>query len=203
MNFLAHIYLSAEDAELKIGNFIADSVKGKKFDRYPKRIAQGIQLHRQIDHYTDHHPVVKQSIQRLRSKYKRYSGVIVDLYYDHFLAANWQDYSDQPLLSYTHEFYDLLQSYYSILPKRIQHFMPFMIKNNWLFQYSSIPGISTILYQMNQRTKNKSNMNFAVIELEKDYDLFYKEFQEFFLDLKKFTFNEIIKLDTLPNEQDQ
>ncbi|UZO79860.1 ACP phosphodiesterase [Aquimarina sp. ERC-38] len=194
MNFLAHIYLSAEDPELKIGNFIADSVKGKKFEKFPLRIAQGIHLHRKIDHYTDHHPIVKQSISRLKPTYKRYSGVIVDLFYDHFLAYNWDSYADLPLETYSVEFYKLLQEYQEVLPKRVQNFMPYMIKNNWLLQYASIPGISSILYQMNQRTKNVSKMNFAIIELEQHYSLFQKEFELFFKELQQFTHDQIQSL---------
>ena len=191
MNFLAHIYLSAEDPELKIGNFIADSVKGRKYEQFPPRISQGIQLHRKIDHFTDTHTIVQQSILRIKPKYKRYSAVIVDLYYDHFLAANWTQYSETSLKTYAAQFYDLLQSYYNILPDRIQNFMPYMIRHNWLLQYATLPGIATILHQMNQRTKNRSKMNFAVVELEQYYIEFQKEFESFFEELRDFSAKEI------------
>ncbi|WP_438711791.1 ACP phosphodiesterase [Aquimarina muelleri] len=191
MNFLAHIYLSGEDPELTIGNFIADSVKGKAYLQYPDGVQRGITLHRKIDSYTDSHPIVKKSVSRLFPKYSHYSTVIVDILYDHFLAANWKEYSNTPLEEYISSFYTLLQEYYEILPKRIQNFMPYMIKDNWLLSYESIQGIGTILYQMNQRTKNRSKMNFAVIELEKYYDDFGKEFRSFFEELELYTKNEI------------
>ncbi len=194
MNFLAHIYLSGDDPELKIGNFIADSVKGKKFLNYPERIAQGITLHRKIDSYTDSHAIVKQSISRLSPKYGRYSSVIVDILYDHFLAANWKLYSTIPLEEYTLDFYDLLQNNYDILPKRIQDFLPYMIRDNWLLSYASISGIGGVLSGMNRRTKNRSKMNFAVIELEQYYSDFNKEFRSFFEELEIFTKNEMRKL---------
>ncbi len=194
MNFLAHIYLSDEDPELKIGNFIADSVKGKKFLEYPERIAQGIKLHRKIDSYTDSHDTVKQSIRRLSPKYGRYSSVIVDILYDHFLAANWNEYSITPLADYTLDFYELLQEYYEILPTRIQHFLPYMIRDNWLLSYASVAGIGSVLSGMNRRTKNRSKMNFAVIELEEYYSDFEKEFRSFFEELALFTKNEMRKL---------
>ncbi|GAL00009.1 acyl carrier protein phosphodiesterase [Nonlabens ulvanivorans] len=89
MNYLAHIYLSGNDTELRIGNFIADSVRGKDFTMFPERVAQGIILHRHIDTFTDSHPIVKLSKDLIRSEYGHWSSVIVDLYYDHFLAANW------------------------------------------------------------------------------------------------------------------
>ncbi|PKV51767.1 acyl carrier protein phosphodiesterase [Aquimarina sp. MAR_2010_214] len=192
MNFLAHIYLSGEDPELKIGNFIADSVKGKKqLLQFPTRIQQGITLHRKIDSYTDSHSIVRQSVSRLFPKYRHYSTVIVDVLYDHFLATNWKEYSDIPLETYVAEFYDLLHEYHEVLPKQIQNFMPYMIKDNWLLSYATIPGIGTILYQMNQRTKNRSKMNFAVIELEQYYSDFDKEFRSFFEELELYTKNEI------------
>ncbi|WP_378175965.1 ACP phosphodiesterase [Aquimarina sp. SS2-1] len=194
MNFLAHIYLSGDDQELKIGNFIADSVKGKKFLEFPDRIQQGITLHRKIDTYTDNHPTVRESVLRLFPKYGHYSSVIIDILYDHYLAAYWKDYSEIPLEIYVSDFYDLLQEHYEVLPKRVQNFLPYMLRDNWLLSYATIPGIGRILYQMNHRTKNRSKMNFAVIELEKYYDDFEKEFRSFFEELELFTKNEIRKL---------
>ena len=94
MNFLAHIYLSGDDPELKIGNFIADAVKGKKYTTYPQKIQEGIILHRKIDSFTDAHPIVKKSASRLFSKYGHYNSVIVDILYDHFLAKNWKAHED-------------------------------------------------------------------------------------------------------------
>lgn len=191
MNYLAHIYLSGDNQQLKIGNFAADSIKGKRFLEYPDQIQQGIILHRKIDTYTDSHPIVRQSISRLFPKYRHYSGVIVDIIYDHYLAANWRDYSEVPLEKYVSDFYTLLQENYTSLPKGVQRFTPYMIQDNWLLSYASIEGISTILYRMNIRTKNKSKMNFAVIELEQYYSEFEKEFRSFFEELEIYVKNEI------------
>lgn len=191
MNFLAHIYLSGDDTELTIGNFIADSVKGNKLLDYPERIKQGIILHRKIDSYTDSHSIVKQSVSRLFPKYSHYSTVIVDILYDHFLAANWSNYSDTPLDIFVENFYNLLQNHHAILPKRVQQFLPYMIRDNWLLSYASIPGIGKVLHQMNQRTKNRSKMNFAVVELEAYYKEFHSEFSSFFEELELYTKNEM------------
>ncbi|WP_299442002.1 acyl carrier protein phosphodiesterase [uncultured Aquimarina sp.] len=191
MNFLAHIYLSGDDQELQIGNFIADSVKGKKFIQFPERIQQGITLHRKIDSYTDSHPIVRESVSRLFPKYGHYSTVIVDILYDHYLAAFWDEYSKIPLDIYVSDFYDLLQEYYEVLPKRVQDFLPYMLRDNWLLSYATIPGIGRILYQMNHRTKNRSKMNFAVVELEQYYNDFEREFRSFFEELELFTKNEM------------
>ncbi|RZS90523.1 ACP phosphodiesterase [Aquimarina brevivitae] len=194
MNFLAHIYLSGDDDHLKIGNFIADSVKGKKYETYPKNIQKGILLHRKIDRFTDTHFIVRESVARLFPKYGHYSRVIIDIIYDHFLAADWNNYSSVPLEQYVAEFYTLLQDNYSVLPKRIQNFLPYMIADNWLLSYATIPGIGKILYQMNQRTKNRSKMNLAVNELETYYSDFNNEFVSFFKELQTYTQHEIKKL---------
>src|SRR5690349_12341831 len=93
MNFLAHIFLSGDDPEIMVGNFIGDFVKGRNLDdRFSSGIVKGIELHRAIDEYTDSHPVVAQSKNRLRPKYRHYAPVIVDVFYDHFLAKNWKNY---------------------------------------------------------------------------------------------------------------
>src|SRR5437870_13401328 len=106
MNFLAHLYLSGDDNEVKVGNFIGDFVQGKDLElRYGKRIAKGILLHREIDFFTDHHPVVKQSKDRLRPNYRHYAGVIVDIFYDHFLASKWNSHSVKLLPHYAEECY--------------------------------------------------------------------------------------------------
>jgi acyl carrier protein phosphodiesterase len=194
MNFLAHIYLSGDDEGITLGNFIADGIKGKKYLKYPPKIQKGILLHRAIDTYTDSHPTVRQSTKRLHKNYGHYSGVIVDILYDHFLAKNWKKYHPQPLDEYVNEFYDLLRDNFEILPSRIKRMMPYMITDNWLLSYASVKGISTILSQMNVRTKNKSRMNLAVLELEEFYDEFEAEFTDFFEDMIAYSKNKLQEL---------
>ena len=194
MNFLAHIYLSGDDTEIKIGNFIADSVKGKQFIHYPKGIQKGIILHRAIDTFTDTHPTVRKSVRRLFPVYSHYSTVIIDILYDHFLAANWSDYSNIPLDVYVADFYTLLKENIDILPLPIRQFLPIMINQNWLLKYSTVQGIGEILTQMNHRTGNKSRMNLAVKELEIYYSQFGEEFKSFFEDMENFAFEKIPKL---------
>ncbi|MCT8341093.1 ACP phosphodiesterase [Flavobacteriaceae bacterium TK19130] len=194
MNFLAHIYLSGEDEGVIIGNFIADGIKGKKYKKFPADIQKGILLHRAIDSYTDGHPIVRQSTARLHENYGHYSGVIVDILYDHFLAKNWNSYHDQPLAAFIDEFYELLRKNFTILPARIQRMMPYMIADNWLLSYATVTGISTILAQMNVRTKGKSKMNFAVMELETYYEEFETEFTAFFTELEEYAKNKLMEL---------
>lgn len=191
MNFLAHIYLSGDNEELKIGNFIADSVKGKQYLEYPPGIIDGIVLHRAIDTFTDTHHIVSRSVERLFERYGHYSRVIVDILYDHFLAANWKDYSDIPLKIYTEDFYKLLQDNFKILPKPVQNFLPYMVADNWLYNYRKIEGIEKILFQMNRRIKYRAKMHLAVEELREFYEEFEDEFTRFFEELRAYVKVEI------------
>ena len=118
MNFLAHIYLSGDDDMITIGNFMADGIKGKKYLKYPEGIQKGILIHRWIDSYTDSHTITKQSTKRLHAKYGHYSGVIVDILYDHFLAKNWHQYHEQSLETYVDDFYELLKTHHHLLTSR-------------------------------------------------------------------------------------
>lgn len=187
MNFLAHIYLSGEDEIVKIGNFMADGIKGKRYLNFSPKLQKGILLHRAIDSYTDAHPIVRQSTARLHKNYSHYSGVIVDILYDHFLAKNWTDYSSQALELYISEFYRSLKENFDILPPRIQKMMPYMIADNWLLSYATVPGISKVLSQMNMRTKGVSKMNTAVNELNNFYKEFETEFKSFFPELIEYS----------------
>ena len=187
MNFLAHIYLSGNNEDITIGNFIADGIRGKKYLKYPTDIQTGILLHRQIDTFTDTHKTVRVSTKRLHENYGHYSGVIVDILYDHFLAKNWSNYSNVPLADYIDNFYNSLQDNFEVLPARIQKMMPYMIADNWLLSYASIEGIGKVLVGMNKRTQNRSQMNLAVNELQEFYNEFEDEFTRFFDELISFS----------------
>ncbi|TYA57344.1 acyl carrier protein phosphodiesterase [Formosa maritima] len=187
MNFLAHIYLSGTNDLITIGNFMADGIRGNKYKKYPKDIQIGILLHREIDTFTDAHPIVRQSTKRLHKNYSHYSGVIVDILYDHFLAKNWTDYSTIPLNVYTDNFYKTIQTHFEFLPVRTQKMMPYMITDNWLLNYASIEGIQRVLNGMNRRTKYVSGMDKATTELQEHYLEFEEEFTLFFKELIDFS----------------
>jgi len=186
MNFLAHLHLSGNDPNILVGNFIGDFVKGKKVENYEPGIVKGILLHRAIDYFTDTHEIVAKSKDRLRDKYRHYSGVIIDIFYDHILASNWSQYHSESLEKFAEDVYKLVLSYEEILPKKVLYMLPYMMKNNWLVSYASIDGISSVLYGMSKRTKYHSRMEEATKELEEDYDLYKKEFEEFYPDLKEY-----------------
>ena len=187
MNFLAHLYLSKDNKNILIGNFIADAVKGKKHNNYSKEIQAGILLHREIDTYTDNHPIVRKSKRRLHERYGHYDGVIIDILYDHYLAKNWHKYSEIPLDIYADNIYSFLQSKNDIFPEKIQYMLPYMIEHNWLVAYASKEGIGQILKGMNNRTKGISKMDLAIEDLKIHYKEFEEDFTLFFEDLKKFT----------------
>lgn len=194
MNYLAHIYLSGNNKNIAIGNFISDSVRGNKYKAYPKEIQKGILLHREIDTFTDAHEIFRKSTKRLHKNYGHYSGVIVDIFYDHFLAKNWQNYSDVSLDDYTTSFYKVLEDNFDILPQRVQQLMPYLVKDNWLLNYANIEGITRVLQGMSRRTKYNSNMNLAIVELKKYNTEFENEFKPFFDELIDFSKNKLIEL---------
>ncbi len=187
MNFLAHIYLSFDEPQITLGNFFADHIRGNKYKHLPERIQKGILLHREIDTFTDSHAIPKISSKRLHKNYSHYSRVIVDIFYDHYLAKNWKSYSEIPLDRYVSDFYDLLEQNFSLLPTGTQRMMPYMVADNWLYNYANLEGISRVLDGMNRRTKNKSKMNFAILDLEEHYTDFEKEFTAFFEELITFS----------------
>jgi len=186
LNFLAHIFLSGKDPEIMIGNFIADYVKGNKKNLYPERIRKGIELHRGIDDFTDHHPLTAISKERLRPKYGKYAGVIVDIYYDHFLASHFSDYSSMNLRSYSENTYRILKEHWDILPEGVQYFLPFMIERNWLLNYATLEGTGRTLTGLSRRVSFENKMDEAVYDLKRMYTDFENDFLGFFPELRKF-----------------
>ena len=187
MNFLGHIFLSGEDDEIILGNFIADHVKGKIQHEYPQRVMNGIQLHRAIDHFTDHHPIVIQGSRRLNEDFGRYGTVIIDMYYDHFLASLWSDYHHEPIEIYTKRMYNKLLPYLEIMPARTQHMLPYMVRDNWLAGYAGMDGLGAALNGMSRRAKFNSGMESASAYLLCNYDLFKEEFKLFMPDVIAYT----------------
>ncbi len=183
MNFLAHVFLSGNNEKLILGNLIADAVKGKMIDAFDDQIKNGIILHRLIDSYTDSHIVVRQSKSRLESTYKKYAAVIVDIFYDHFLAANFHLFS-QNSLSYTaHTAYKVLIKNFDILPPKSKRILPFMATQNWLEGYADLNDLQRVFNGMSRRASFVSGMENAISDLVKNYHDYENEFFIFFPDL--------------------
>ena len=190
MNFLAHLYLSNHDEDIMIGNFIADAVKGQPSALAHKpRIIEGIHLHRQIDTYTDSHPIVLQSVHRLRAHQGKFAGIVVDIAYDHFLAKNWHLYSKEELFDFVEHCYELFRRRGEDLPEKVHFFLPYMMKSNWLYNYRSLEGIDKVFKGMSGRTPYESNLAIAIEDIKKDYDLYEQEFFNYFPELISFVQN--------------
>jgi acyl carrier protein phosphodiesterase len=180
MNFLAHLYLSGSDEEVLIGNFIGDYVKGKEYLYYPEKIRKGILLHRYIDSFTDQHPVTKLSRNRLTSKYNKYSGIVIDIFYDYILASQWSSHYPDPLDQFVADVYSILKKHYFTLPQGIKNWFPNFLRNNWLTTYSKIEGIEIVLQRMSSRTSLPAYTEFAIEVLREQEDELRHEFNDFF-----------------------
>lgn len=121
MNFLAHLYLSGNHEEIMVGNFIGDYVKGKEYLYYPASIRKGIMLHRYIDSFTDSHPITKISRAHITQQYGKYSGIIIDIFYDYFLSSTWSTYSPVELQSFVDYVFAMLKKHYYDFPQGIKN----------------------------------------------------------------------------------
>ncbi len=191
MNYLAHLKLSGDHEYIMLGNFIADHIKGNKIDRYPQGVIDGIMLHRKIDYYTDHHPEFMKTRARLHKKYHKYAGVIADVFYDHFLAKNWNEFSEFHLSSFTSYSYGILLRNYSILPSKTKKILPFFIMQNWLASYAKMEGLRRSFQVLARRANYKSNMQYVVEDLIDDYELYEAEFRAFFPDIAAYCQKEL------------
>jgi acyl carrier protein phosphodiesterase len=185
VNYLAHLYLSADHPELSIGNFIADHVKGREIERYTGNVLEGIRLHRHIDAFTDAHPIVEESKKRLRTVYGKYASVIADVYFDHFLARDWSMYHHQPLTDFASSSYSLMNNNRQHLPERTMYMLSYMESQNWLVSYASITGIEKALCGLSKRTRFSSGMEHAHQFLQEYYQEFEGEFRRFFPELQE------------------
>ena len=180
MNFLAHLYLAGNEEGLIVGNFIADAVKGNKYQLYPERISKGILMHRAIDYFSDNNPVYLQSVHRLQPFYGRYSGIITDMFYDYFLAANWDKFSGISLEEFCKKMYRILSANKVNMPEESCVILDHMIKRDWLYSYSKVEGIRKSLEGMSSRMKYYFPMDDAAVELEKNPAAYNQDFLEFF-----------------------
>ena len=180
MNYLSHIYLSGDSEEIKLGNFIGDFVKGKQFLKYPPNVVKGILLHRQIDSFTDSHHVVNECVVKLRPGFGKYSGIVIDIFLDHFLAVNWNHYSFEKLSSFTKRFHAILLSNFFQLPSPVKMFIPFLIQNKRLQSYATFQGIEKTLGIMVQHTSLPAETAYAIKILEDEYLFFNHAFNQFF-----------------------
>lgn len=171
-----------------VGNFIGDFVKGRNLlEQFEPDIVKGIELHRAIDEFTDNHPIVTLSKKRLWPSYSHYAAVIVDMYYDHLLAKNWNHYHPEPLEDFAAQAYKTAQHFEAVLPPRFNYMLKYMINGNWLVNYAKLEGLGRALSGMASRSKYESKMELAVNDLKENYELFSEEFATFFPELQAYT----------------
>ena len=186
MNYLAHIYLSGESEEVVLGNFIGDYIKGQKFLDYSPQVAKGITLHRQIDTFTDTHPIIRECIVKLRPAFGKYAGIVVDIFLDHFLAVNWHTYSLEKLPSFTKRFHAIILANFFQLPAPVKLFVPFLIQHKRLQSYGSLEGIEKTLQIMAKHTSLPAQTEFALRILKDDYHFYNSAFNSFFPEIIEF-----------------
>ncbi len=184
MNYLAHIFLSDDIPQLKIGNLIGDYIKGplngEKNKNIDIKIRQGLALHREIDFFTDSHEIVKQSIRRLQPKYHKFSGICVDMFYDHFLAKNFNKYSNISLPEFSQNFYKFVSENKSFLPLESEKLVNSMIQKDWFTNYQHLDSITWALKGIARQSSFESGIENAVEDLLLNYTLFEEEFDCFF-----------------------
>lgn len=186
MNFLAHAYLSFDQDEVLIGNFIADFIRGKEIENYPKKIQVGIHLHRAIDTFTDSHPLVKEAQTHLWPRFGHYARVISDVFFDYFLAKNWDKYTSISLESYSKQVYQTIQSSTAPLPPSFLRMLYWMQQQNWLYAYRNLEGIQQALDGLTRRASFDSKMNAATEVLREKEKEIEALFFVFFQDLETF-----------------
>lgn len=185
MNYLAHIFLSGDNRRVQIGNFIGDAVKGEAFRQYPPGFREGILLHRKIDDFADHHPLVKEAVHLGRPHFGRYSAVVTDIFFDHFLAVDFREYAGISLQGFAWGFYGAMVRNYTRLPGRIQGFLWHFILTNRLRRYASPEGIRQSLEIMAAYRNLQVSPSEAVAYLEQHREEWHALFREFFPEVQE------------------
>lgn len=185
MNYLAHFYLSGNNKQLMLGNYMGDFIKASEVEALPAEIKKGVMLHRFIDEYTDNHQEVLKSKELVRPYFKKYSPVVIDIFYDHFLALNWEKYHSDKLEDFAKKVYDLLESNIDLLPKKSLRFLQYLTQNNMLVNYKSIDGMEKVFQGMSYRASFNSGMEKAHVILQKHFVELEMHFNSFFPELNK------------------
>src|SRR5215471_18023170 len=196
MNYLAHAYLSFNHPEILVGNMISDFVKGKKKLNYSEGIQKGITLHRQIDVFTDEHEATRLAKNIFKPHYRLYSGAIVDVAYDHFLAIDKNEFSESSLFDFSQQVYQTLESRVNDLPEPFSRMFPYMKMQNWLFNYRHKIGTERSFGGLVRRAKYIEESDTAALLFNQHYQQLQQYYRSFFPELKLFArhkFDELVK----------
>jgi acyl carrier protein phosphodiesterase len=194
VNFLGHAYLSFRHPQILVGNMISDFVKGRAQYQYPPGIQKGIKLHRLIDDYTDGHEATRAAKEIFRPHYRLYSAPLVDVVYDHFLAADTSMHTDQQLLNFTLDTYSILDHHLPYLPLSFAAMLPYMKRDNWLYGYKTEGGILRSLQGLMRRASMQDNGSRAfhlLLEHKAALTIHYKSMMADVKDFAKGRFDEL------------
>ena len=181
MNYLAHIRLAGDDPECLIGNFLGDFVKGSiPEDCYAPGIRRGIVMHRRIDAWTDSHEITRECARLISPERRRWSRVILDIFYDHLLAVNWERYSDESLGDFLDRACGIILGAVDIFPEHATARMITIIEDGWIEKYRSVSGLSVVFERMSRRVRRKNPLSGSEQELVAHYDEMNKHFKRFF-----------------------
>jgi len=178
MNYLFHLYLSGDDPDILTGNFMGDFVKGRLNDSYPPRLRSGIELHRRIDSFAQKDGHFTRSRLRLSPEFGLYRGILVDLFYDHFLAVSWDEFGEEPLEQYLKRARSMVEGNRCRLPERLQGLLP-VIFEELIPSYLTIEGVATALTRMSRRISRTNPLAEGGRELTRHYGALQEDFQGF------------------------
>jgi acyl carrier protein phosphodiesterase len=178
VNYLAHLLLSGADPDVQVGGLLGDFVKGPLRETYPPAIEFGIQLHRRIDSLTDDQPAFRTAKSRLSPGWRRYAGIVLDIYFDHLLASRWEHLHDQALSDYCAAFYHHLAVRKPLLPAGALRFAEAAPRVAWLESYASTEAVPIMLTRVGQRLRRPVPMGEAWPELEANRKALERDFEE-------------------------
>ncbi|TDE17668.1 acyl carrier protein phosphodiesterase [Dyadobacter psychrotolerans] len=187
MNFLAHLLLSGEKDGVIMGNYVGDFVKGKLTDEktltWNPEYVTGLKLHRFIDMFTDTHAVVREAKNKAALVHGRLAGIIVDIYFDYFLAKYFSDFCTESLWTYSHKIYSLIEKNEYLIPEQMIPMSNAMIRQDWLNSYASFEGIDLTFSRMSRRAGFMSPIKDAGHELRKNQEYYSEKFKVFYPEL--------------------
>jgi acyl carrier protein phosphodiesterase len=183
MNYLAHLYLVENTPESLVGAMLGDFIKGAAKNNYSPIIQRNIELHRRIDSFTDAHPIVRASKGVFAPERRRFAGVLLDIFFDHYLAKHWNSFSQIDLPAFTTNVYAVLHDHHELLPEKLQRMLPFMHAEDWLGSYSRIEWIEVTLQRMARRLSRGELLANSGEELRRNYETFEAGFLAFFPEL--------------------
>jgi len=186
MNYLMHLYLSGDDPETMVGNMMGDFVKGRLDERYPPGIRRGIELHRRIDSFAAGNPCFIRSKRRIDPSFRHYRGVLVDVFYDHFLARHWEEYRAMPYRDYVRECYKILAGYEEVLPERLRLLLPRIFTADWLLTYPHTEGVAAVLARMSKRVNRPNPLAEGIGELGLSYEGLLDDFRLFLPEIEDY-----------------